>query len=41
MIILTVYKLCDMVLIDNFLLLKFLFFQYYYPEAADVMTDRK
>ena len=29
-LIFTIYKLCDMILIDNFLLLKFHFFQYYY-----------
>ena len=40
-LILTVYKICDMALIDNFLLLKFHFFQHYYPEAADVMEGRK
>ena len=40
-LIFTVYKLCDMVLIDNFLLLKFHFFQYYYPEAAHAMEGRK
>ena len=40
-LILTIYKLCDMALIDNFLLLKYHFFQYYYPEAADVMEGRK
>ena len=40
-LILTVYKICDMALIDNFLLLKFHFFQHYYPEAADVMQGRK
>lgn len=39
--ILTVYKLLDMSLIDNFLLLKFGFFQYYYPEAGDAMKGRK
>ena len=39
--IFTIYKICDMVLIDNFLLLKFHFFQHYYPEAADVMEGRK
>ena len=39
--ILTVYKICDMVLIDGFLLLKYHFFQYYYPEARDVMQGRK
>ncbi len=40
-LILTVYKICDMALIDNFLLLKFHFFQHYYPEAAHVMEGRK
>ena len=30
-----------MALIDNFLLLKSHFFQHYYPEAADVMRERK
>ena len=41
MLILTIYKICDMALIDNFLLLKFHFFQYYYPEAEHVMEGRK
>lgn len=40
-IITTVYKLLDMSLIDNFLLLKFGFFQYYYPETGQVMKNRK
>ena len=40
-IITTIYKLCDMLLIDNFLLLKFGFFQYYYPEARQAMKNRK
>jgi len=40
-LIFTIYKICDMTLIDNFLLLKFQFFQYYYPEAANVMKGRK
>ena len=39
--ILTIYKICDMILIDNFLLLKFGFFQYYYPETKGVMKNRK
>ena len=39
--IFTIYKICDMTLIDNFLLLKFHFFQHYYPEAAQVMEGRK
>lgn len=40
-VITTIYKICDMVLIDNFLLLKFHFFQHYYPEAENVMEGRK
>ena len=40
-LIFTIYKICDMTLIDNFLLLRFHFFQHYYPEAANVMTGRK
>ena len=40
-LIFTIYKICDMTLIDNFLLLKFRFFQYYYPEAEHVMKGRK
>lgn len=40
-VIMTVYKICDMALIDNFLLLKFHFFQHYYPEAKDAMEGRK
>ena len=39
-LILTIYKVCDMSLIDNFLLLRFHFFQHYYPEAAHVMEGR-
>ncbi len=41
LIIMTFYKVCDMALIDNFLLLKFGFFQYYYPETKQVMKNRK
>ena len=41
LLIFTVYKICDMVLIDNYLLLRFHFFQYYYPEAESVMEGRK
>ena len=37
----TIYKICDMTLIDNFLLLKSHFFQHYYPEAAQVMEGRE
>ena len=40
-LIFTIYKICDMTLIDNFLLLKFHIFQHYYPEAAQVMEGRK
>lgn len=40
-LIFTIYKLYDMILIDNFLLLKFHFFQYYYPEAENIMEGRK
>ncbi len=40
-LILTIYKICDMALVDSFLLLKFHFFQYYYPEAQHVMEGRK
>ncbi len=40
-IITTVYKLCDMILIDDFLLLKSHFFQYYYPEGKTAMEGRK
>ena len=41
LLILTIYKLCDMILIDGFLLLKFKLFQHYYPEAEHVMEGRK
>ncbi len=40
-LILSIYKICDMALIDNYLLLKSHFFQHYYPEAASVMEGRK
>ena len=39
-LIFTIYKICDMALVDNFLLLKFHFFQHYYPEAEHVMEGR-
>ncbi len=39
--IFTIYKLCDMILIDCFLLLKSHFFQYFYPEGANIMDGRK
>ena len=37
----TVYKLYDMTCFDWFLLCRFRFFQYYYPEAAPVYNGRK
>ena len=40
-LIFTIYKICDMAFVDNFLLLIFHFFQYYYPEAERVMVGRK
>jgi hypothetical protein len=40
-LIFTIYKVCDMALVDNFLLLKFHFFQHYYPEAEHAMEGRK
>ena len=41
LVLFTVYKVYDMVFFDYFWLLKFRFFQYYYPEAGDVMEGRK
>ena len=41
LVMLTVYKLCDMILIDYFLLLRSHFFQHYYPETEEVMAGRK
>ena len=42
-IIFTVYKLYDMIFFDYFLLMKFHFFQHYYPEVESVFInpDRK
>ena len=40
-LIFTIYKLYDMIVFDYFLLLKFHFFQYFYPEAASAMEGRK
>ena len=40
-LIFTIYKAYDMVFFDWFLLCRFRFFQYYYPEAAHVMEGRK
>ena len=39
--IFTLYKLYDMVCFDYFLLIKFHFFQHYYPEVAPVYNGRK
>ena len=40
-LIFTIYKAYDMIFFDWFLLCRFRFFQYYYPEAAHVMEGRK
>jgi len=40
-LIFTIYKVYDMICADYFLLLKWGFFQYYYPEAEHVMEGRK
>ena len=40
-IIFTIYKLYDMICFDYFLLMKFHFFQYYYPEVASVYPLKK
>lgn len=40
-LIFTIYKIYDMVCFDYFLLIKFKFFQYYYPEVDSVYTGRK
>ncbi|MBQ8160251.1 MAG: hypothetical protein IJ083_05815 [Clostridia bacterium] len=37
----TVYKAYDMIFFDEFLLLKFGFFQYFYPEAEHVLDGKK
>ena len=39
--IFTVYKIYDMIYFDYFLLMKFHFFQYYYPEVEKVYANRK
>ena len=39
--IFTVYKLYDMICFDWFLLCKFRFFQYYFPEVESVYNGRK
>ena len=40
-LIFTVYKMYDMICFDYFLLMKFKFFQYYFPEVDSVYTGRK
>ena len=40
-LIFTIYKLYDMICFDYFLLMKFHFFQYYYPETESVYSGRK
>ena len=40
-LIFTIYKLYDMVCFDYFLLCKFHFFQYYFPEVESVYKNRK
>ncbi len=39
--IFTIYKIYDMVCFDYFLLMKFKFFQHYYPETEAVIVNRK
>ena len=40
-LIFTIYKVYDMVCFDYFLLMKFHFFQYYYPETQSALVGRK
>ena len=40
-LIFTIYKLYDMICFDYFLLIKFKFFQYYYPEVESVYSGMK
>ena len=40
-IMFTVYKIYDMIFFDYFLLMKFRFFQYYYPEVESALEGRK
>ena len=40
-LIFTIYKLYDMVCFDYFLLMKFHFFQHYYPETESALAGRK
>lgn len=39
--IFTIYKLYDMIFFDYFLLIKFHFFQFYFPEVESVYSNRK
>ena len=39
--IFTIYKIYDMICFDYFLLMKYQFFQFYYPEVKSVYLDRK
>lgn len=39
--IFTIYKIYDMICFDYFLLMKFRFFQYYFPEVESVYANRK
>ena len=40
-LILTIYKIYDMICFDYFLLMKFHFFQFYFPEIEGVSQNRK
>ena len=40
-LVFTVYKLFDMICLDYFLLMKFHFFQFYFPEIESVSQGRK
>ena len=40
-LIFTIYKLYDMICFDYFLLMKFRFFQHYFPEVENVYNGRK
>ncbi len=40
-LIFTVYKLYDMICFDYFLLMKYKFFQFYFPEVEKVYSNRK
>ena len=41
LLILTIYKIYDMIYFDYFLLLKFHFFRFYYPEIESVSRGRR